>query len=163
MLVRTHRNGDVPVISRLFYDTIHHVNSRDYTREQIDAWAPEVPEDSFWKERFKRYHVYVAEEDGRIVGFTELDSAGHIDCFFVHHEWQRRGIGSRLMEHVVTSAAKKQISRLFAEVSITAAPFFVNSEFVVVRENEVIRRRVKLKQFVMERWLRTQSRRRVLG
>lgn len=163
MLVRTHRNGDIPLISRLFYDTIHEVNSRDYTREQVDAWAPEVPEDSFWKERFKKYHVYVAEEGERIVGFTELDPTGHIDCFFVHHEWQRRGVGSRLMEHIVASAARKQISRLFAEVSLTAAPFFINRSFVVLRENEVVRRRVRLKQLAMERWLRAKSEPHVLG
>ena len=151
MLVRTHRNSDVPGISRLYYDTIHLINSRDYTREQIDAWAPAVPDDSFWKERFKKYHVYVAEEDERVVGFTELNSTGHIDCFFVHHEWQRRGVGARLMERVVATAGREQMPRLFAEVSITAVPFFQDRGFVVVRENEVTRRNVKLKQFVMER------------
>jgi len=151
MLVRTHRNGDVPGISRLYYDTIHLINSRDYTREQIDAWAPAVPDDSFWKERFKKYHVYVAEEDERIVGFTELDSAGHINCFFVHHEWQRRGVGARLMERVVATAGREQMPRLFAEVSITAVPFFRDRGFVVIRENEATRGNVKLKQFVMER------------
>ena len=153
MLIRFHRNSDIPDIARLFYDTIHRVNSNDYTREQIDAWAPAVPEVSFWKERAKRYRVYVAEEDDRIVGFTELESTGHIDCFFVHHEWQRRGVGSRLLERVVATARRERIPRLFAEVSITAAPFFRNRGFVVVRENEATRRNVKLKQFAMERWL----------
>ncbi len=153
MLVRTHRNGDVSGISRLYYDTIHLINSHDYTREQIDAWAPAVPDVSFWKERFKKYHVYVAEEDEHIVGFTELDTTGHIDCFFVHHEWQRRGVGARLMERVVATAGREQMPRLFAEASITAVPFFRDRGFVVVRENEATRRNVKLKQFVMERWL----------
>lgn len=153
MLIRSHRNGDVPGISRLYYDTIHLINSRDYTSEQVDAWAPVVPDVSFWKERLKKYRVYVAEEDECIVGFTELDTTGHIDCFFVHHQWQRRGIGTRLMERVVATAGKEQMPRLFAEVSITAAPFFRERGFVVVRENETIRRDVKLKQFAMERWL----------
>ncbi len=155
MLVRTHRNGDIPGISRLYYDTIHLINSHDYTREQIDAWAPAVPDVSFWKERFKKYHVYVAEENEHIVGFTELDTTGHIDCFFVHHEWQRCGVGARMMGRVVTTAGKKQMQRLSAEVSITAVPFFRDQGFVVVREKEVIRANVKLNQFTMERWLTT--------
>ncbi len=57
------------------------------------------------------------------------------------------------MERIVASAGKQQIVRLFAEVSITAESFFLNQNFVVVREYETTRRRVKLKQFVMERWL----------
>ena len=153
MLVRTHRNGDIPGISRLYYDTIHLINGHDYTREQVDAWAPAVPDASFWKERFKKYHVYVAEEDGQIVGFTELDTMGHIDCFFVHHEWQRRGVGARLMDRLMATADREKMLRLFAEVSITAVPFFKDRGFVIVRENETIRRNVKLKQFTMERWL----------
>ncbi len=155
MLVRTHRNSDIPGISRLYYETIHHINSHDYTREQIDAWAPAVPESAFWKERFKKYHVYVAEEDRHVVGFTELDTTGHIDCFFVHYEWQRRGVGTRLMDRLMATADREKMLRLFAEVSITAVPFFRDCGFVVIRENEAIRRNVKLKQFAMERWLMT--------
>jgi putative acetyltransferase len=112
-----------------------------------------VPAESFWKERFKKYSVYVAEEDKRIVGFTELDSTGHIDCFFVHHEWQRRGVGTRMLQRIVASAGRQEIRRLFAEVSITAVPFFLEKGFVIVRENEAVRRDVKLKQFAMETWL----------
>ena len=153
MLVRTHRNGDIPDISRLYYDTIHRINSNDYTREQVDAWAPEIPDVDFWRKRFRKYHVYVAEEDARIVGFTELDPNGHIDCFFVHHAWQRRGIGTRLMERVVETAVRDSIARLFAEVSITAEPFFRGHGFAVTRENEIVRRGVPLRQYLMERWL----------
>lgn len=153
MRVRPHRIGDIPDISRLYYDTIHHINSHDYTREQLDAWAPAVPDASFWNERFKRYRVYVAEEDACIVGFTELDSTGHIDCFFVHHEWQRRGVGTRLMDRVVQTSGRAGTPRLFAEVSITAMPFFQRQGFAVIRENEAIRKNVRLKQFAMERWL----------
>lgn len=153
MLVRTHRNGDIPGISRLYYDTIHLINRHDYTREQVDAWAPVIPDVSFWKERFKRYHVYVAEEDGQIVGFAELDTTGHIDCFFVHHERQRRGVGAGLMDRLMATAGREKMLRLFAEVSITAVPFFKDRGFVIVRENEAIRQNVKLKQFSMERWL----------
>ncbi len=155
MLVRTHRNSDLPGISRLYYDTIHHINSHDYTREQVEAWAPAVPDVTFWKERFKKYHVYVAEEDRYVVGFTELDTMGHIDCFFVHYEWQRRGVGTRLMDRLMATAEREKMLRLFAEVSITAVPFFRDRGFAVVRENETIRRNVKLKQFAMERWLMT--------
>jgi GNAT superfamily N-acetyltransferase len=153
MLVRTHRVGDIPGISRLYYDTIHHVNFHDYSREQVDAWAPAVPDVDFWKERFKKYRVYVAEADRHVVGFTELASTGHIDCFFVHYEWQRRGVGSRLMDRLIATAGKEKMLRLFAEVSITAVPFFRDREFVVLRETETVRRNVKLKQFAMERWL----------
>ena len=123
-------------------------------RKKAEEVTEEVVEEPVFSEEVCEEGPYnVAEEGGCIVGFTELDTTGHIDCFFVHHQWQRRGIGTRLMERVVATAGKEQMPRLFAEVSITAAPFFREQGFVVVKENETIRRDVKLKQFSMERWL----------
>jgi putative acetyltransferase len=55
----------------------------------------------------------------------------------------------------MATADREKMLRLFAEVSITAVPFFRDRGFVVVRESETIRRNVKLKQFAMERWLMT--------
>lgn len=153
MLIRTYRRRDIPMISRLFYDTIHRVNRGDYTREQVDAWAPSVPEDEFWRERFKRYFVYVAEQDSRVVGFAELESTGHIDCFFVHYQWQRRGVGTRLMKRVAATAGRKHMPRLFAEVSVTAKPFFLERGFRVVRKKSAVREGVALEQYDMEKWL----------
>ena len=153
MLIRTYRKRDIPHISRLYYDTIHRVNCFDYTREQVEAWAPSVPSVDFWQERFNKYFVYVAEHDAQIVGFTELGMNGHIDCFFVHHEWQRRGVGTRLMKRVEKTAANKRVPRLFAEVSVTARPFFLVRGFCVIREKTAVRSGVSLEQFDMEKWL----------
>lgn len=153
MRIRTYRKRDIPMISRLYYDTIHRINCTDYTREQIQAWAPTVPSDDFWQERFNRYVVYVAEQASRIVGFTELESTGHIDCFFVHHQWQRRGVGTSLMNRVEATAERRCVPRLFAEVSVTAKPFFLGRGFHVVRKKSAMRGGVALDQYVMEKWL----------
>lgn len=42
--VRPYVKRDAPEIARLFYETVHVVNRRDYTPAQLDAWAPEVPD-----------------------------------------------------------------------------------------------------------------------
>ena len=44
------------------------------------------------------------------------------------------------MERVVETAGRSGIPRLFAEVSITARPFFRRHGFLVVREQEALRR-----------------------
>ncbi len=45
MLIRKHKQSDIPSISRLYYDTIHLVNRWDYTEEQLNAWAPRIYDD----------------------------------------------------------------------------------------------------------------------
>ena len=39
MELRLYRSEDCPALAQLFYDTVHTVNARDYTPEQLDAWA----------------------------------------------------------------------------------------------------------------------------
>lgn len=153
MLVRYYQPSDVGQIIRLFFDTIHQINSRDYTPEQIAAWAPTVPDETQWAERYHTRIVFVAEADSVIVGFAELEPTGHIDCFYCHHAYQGRGVGKRLVQRLEQEARSLGLKRLFAEVSITARPFFEHMGFQVLHENSVVRNKVVLTNFSMEKWL----------
>ncbi len=100
MRIRLVRRPDIPQIARLYHETVHRVNARDYSPEQIRAWAPRVYPDAFWQRRFQHYEVFVGEDGGAVVGFVELGRAGEIDCFYVHHRHQHLGIGAALMARV---------------------------------------------------------------
>ena len=39
MHIRPYRSSDCPALAELFYQTVHAVNARDYSPEQLDAWA----------------------------------------------------------------------------------------------------------------------------
>jgi putative acetyltransferase len=151
MNIREHKPADIPAISRLYYNTVRLINSRDYGAEQILAWAPHIEPDSFWEERFRNYTVFVAEDAGEIAGFTEFEATGHIDCFYVHHLWQRRGVGSRLLERIETLARQNTVRALYADVSVTARPFFERMGFLVTREQTKHYRGYLFRQFVMEK------------
>ncbi|MFA0070915.1 GNAT family N-acetyltransferase, partial [Vibrio breoganii] len=89
--------------------------------------------------------------DGCVVGYTDLQPSGLIDHFFCHHEYQGKGVGKALMEHVFTVGHVRGVSRYFSEVSITARPFYEHFGFKVVNEQEVEMRGVKLTNYVMEK------------
>lgn len=40
MLIREYLPSDCMEITELFYNTVHIVNSKDYTKEQVNVWAP---------------------------------------------------------------------------------------------------------------------------
>ena len=41
MVLRKYATADCGELVRLFYETVHTINVADYTKEQLDAWAPE--------------------------------------------------------------------------------------------------------------------------
>lgn len=151
--LRRFRPEDTPVLIALFRDTVRRVNSRDYTPEQVRAWAPDEVDPVRWAVLADRYTL-VAEADGLIVGFTDLESDGHIDRFFVHADFQGQGVGRMMLAELVAEAMRLCVCRLYAEVSVTARPFFERHGFAVVAEQEVTVRGVKMTNFRMERLLR---------
>ena len=154
MRIRRVRRADIPQIARRYYETVHRVNARDCSPQQIRAWAPRVYTDAFWLRRFRRYRVLVAEDEGVAVGFVELGRTGEIDCFYVHHAHQYRGIGAALMAQAEHEALAHGNTRLLADVSITAEPFFRRVGFRVARRQIKIYRNRAFKQSVMEKRLR---------
>ncbi len=153
MVIRDIQASDLAEVARLFYETVHHINAQDYSPEQLKAWAPEIYDQAYWQERFQQYQVYIAEEQGQVVGFAEFEPTGHIDCFYVHHQWQRCGVGSQLITQIEADARKQNLARLFADVSITARPFFEHHGFSVEREQERLYRDVLFQQFLMSKQL----------
>jgi len=149
--VRCYQDGDAKHIASIYYNTVHTVNAKDYTEEQLNAWAPYHDNYAAWQEKCAKLNPFVATIDGTIVGFAEFEPNGHIDCFYVHHEFQGAGVGAALMREIEMEAREKLLPRIYAEVSITAKPFFVSKGFQVIKQQTVQIRDIELTNFFMEK------------
>jgi putative acetyltransferase len=150
--VRNYRPEDVQALANIYYNTIHRVNIQHYTKEQVDEWAPTSSlETEGWAKKFSRTKPIVAVVEDEIVGFAEFESNGHIDCFFCHHDWIGKGVGSALMKEILQRAKNNPIHHIFSEVSITARQFFEKNGFKVVAEHISVRNGIERKGFKMER------------
>jgi putative acetyltransferase len=152
--IRDYRLEDAEALRDIFYNTIHKVNIKDYTQAQVDVWAPEEKyKIEIWEKRFSKTNPIVGIVDGKIVGFAEFENNGHIDCFYIHHGWIGKRIGSALMDEIFYRAKKNNIKRIFVEASITAKPFFEKKGFVVLSEQTIIRKGIELTNYKMEKFL----------
>jgi putative acetyltransferase len=153
-IVRDYREDDAGPICRLFYETVRSVNLRDYSPEQVRAWAPEVPDPVAWHGRMSGRHTLVAEGDDGLAGFLELEDDGHLDMLYCRRDRVGRGVGSRLYAAAEERARTLGLDGISTEASITARPFFERHGFRVVRRNVVVRDGVELVNFSMEKTLR---------
>ncbi|MCW8313484.1 GNAT family N-acetyltransferase [Sphingobacterium sp. InxBP1] len=148
MKIRRYQPSDLQQISQLFYDTVHTVNARDYSPEQLDAWASGQLDLAAWNSSFLAHHTLVAIIDEQIAGFGDMTDVGYLDRLFVHKDYQGQGIATALcdaLEHAVDTP------RFTTHASITAKPFFESRGYRVVKEQQVIRRGVRLTNYVMEK------------
>ena len=142
MRVREFEIEDAPALFRVFHSAIHLIASRDYSVEQINAWAPNQIDGDLWRQRMLGIRPFVVCDGDEIVGYADLQDSGYIDHFFVSGHHPRRGIGSMLMERIHDAAEARGLTQLTSDVSRTAEPFYRRYGFVVVERKEPVVRGV---------------------
>ena len=145
MEIRMYQPADCAVIAELFYRTVHTVNARDYTPQQLDAWADGKPDLEGWNRSFLSHHSLVAVEQGEIVGFGDIDATGYLDRLYVHRDHQRKGIAAALCDELERAVQ----GPVETHASITARGFFEHRGYRVIRRQQVERHGVLLTNFVM--------------
>ena len=148
MQLRAYQPADCAEMAELFYQTVHCVNARDYTAEQLNVWATGKVDLQAWNRSFLVHKTIVAVEDGRIVGFGDIDDTGYLDRLYVHKDHQGQGIASALCDRLEGFADGM---RLTVHASITAKPFFGCRGYRVVRAQTVVLDGVPLTNYAMEK------------
>ncbi|HEV2701448.1 MAG TPA: GNAT family N-acetyltransferase [Steroidobacteraceae bacterium] len=130
--IRRYEQGEEAALFRIFHSAVHLVACRDYTTEQIEAWAPSELDPFVWESRVRDINPFVAEQNGELVGYADVQESGYIDHFYVSGSHTLRGIGSRLMRRLFVEAETLGALTLTSDVSRTAQPFFEKFGFLVV-------------------------------
>lgn len=153
MLIRDFRIGDEPVLASVMFSSVHELARKDYSPAQVEAWAPEQYDEDQWAARMRAIHPFVAEVDGCVVGYADLQVTGYIDHFFVAGTRSRRGVGTALMQHIHLAAQKRHIVELWSDVSLTAESFFARHGFIVEARQSVSLRGVTMPNSRMRKQL----------
>lgn len=145
MFIREYRSSDCEELAGLFYNTVHTVNAKDYTKEQLDVWATGQVDLKMWDRSFQEHFSIVAVEDDTIVGFGDMDQTGYLDRLYVHSEYQGKGIDTAICDRLEAAVQGNVVTH----ASITARPFFEKRGYKVVKEQQVERQGILLTNFVM--------------
>lgn len=152
MEIRGFVERDLHAILDLFYETVHTVNKKDYSPEQLTAWAsPSEREQRHheWLSTLRSHFTLVADENNKVIGFIDLRSDGLLDRLYVHKDYQRKGIASTLLNGVVQHAKQLGLSEIKTEASITAKPFFKKHGFREINKQQIEKNGVIMTNFLM--------------
>lgn len=145
MLIREYQSSDCDKMAELFYNTVHTINAKDYSKEQLDVWATGQIDLKNWDQSFQEHYSVVAVNDGIIVGFGDIDRKGYLDRLFVHTDYQRKGIASDICNCLEQAVQ----GNIVTHASITARPFFERRGYKVVKEQQVERQGIFLTNYVL--------------
>ena len=146
--LRPYQPEDCTALLRLFYETVHSVNLGDYTAAQCNVWATGQEDADRWNRSLSEHTTIVAEWNGVLAGFGDMDTSGYLDRLYVSKDHQRLGIATAICD-----ALERQIAAPVYQThaSITAKPFFIQRGYCTIREQQVERQGIYLTNYVMEK------------
>ena len=147
MKIRKYQPSDCKSLADLFYQTVHTVNAKDYTKEQLQVWATGQVDLENWDQSLQEHFSVVAVENENILGFGDIDKTGYLDRLYVHKDYQRKGIATAICNQLEQAVR----GRIMTHASITARPFFEKRGYQVIKEQQVERQGIFLTNFVMEK------------
>lgn len=154
MIFRDATVSDAAAWAEIFHAAVHQIACRDYSPEQRRAWSPQPPPlDRVRAHLTDGRSVLVAELDGTVCGFIELERDGHIGCFYCHPQVSGRGVGLALYQRLEDMAQEWRLPGLHVEASETARRFFERQGFEVTTRRDFLRNGVAMHNYAMRKRL----------
>lgn len=147
--IRQAVRSDIIDVTKIFYETIQTVNSKDYPQDEIDDWSSWHTDIEKWNVTIVEQYFIVAILDNKIVGFGSLAKDGYLDLMFVHKDYQRQGIASQLLIVLERKAIGQENREIYSDVSVTAKKFFEHHGFLIQQEQLKKSRDKELKNYRM--------------
>lgn len=153
LIIRKGLQNDISELQKLFVETITTICIADYNKQQIEAWISSVKNNQRWHEIIIQQFVLIAQRKNKILGFVTLDNKNHVDFLYIHKDYQRQGIASKLYAKIEDEAKQLKQSELTANVSKTARAFFEKNGFKVLKKQKVNINGIKLTNYKMTKSL----------
>ena len=153
MKIREYQNKDLNTVIELFYNSVHSNCKKDYTTEQLEAWAPRDMDVYRFETSLEKNHTLVIEDNSEIIAFGDMGDTGYLDRLYVREDYLGKGLGKILLERFEKYARNLGVRYVTTAASITSLNFFKKMGYVVIREEAVERRGVRLKRIFMEKEL----------
>lgn len=129
-------HNELQEIKKLFYDTVTKICKKDYTAEQIKAWASAADDEAKWADKIIKQYFLVAKADDKVIGFASLENDNYLDYLYVHKDFQRKGVAQKLLSLLEKKAEINRNDKIICDVSITAKPFFEQNGYKVIKEQK---------------------------
>ena len=132
--IRVAQPEDADAIVQLQLISIKTLCVQDYSSEQLQALLKSKSRHRYWEET-----IFVAEIGKTIVGFAALQKYNHlITAMFVHPQYIRQKIGTKLLLHIEQIAITKKTKKLLVYSSLTAKKFYTRNGFNTVGKYNIL-------------------------
>ncbi|NER00993.1 MAG: GNAT family N-acetyltransferase [Cyanothece sp. SIO2G6] len=154
MHIRLASEADVLALADLFQQTVLRRGAEHYTPEQVRAWAAFGTDLQKFRPFILDATTFVAVDSTdatKILGFAGIAEDGHVTSSYVRHNCIHQGVGSAMMQTLLSYAQNHDMQRLYAEASLFSLGLFKKFGFQLYDIEIVERHGVSFERYLVER------------
>lgn len=153
--IRPYASRDASAIAALFRRSVRAIGPRDYTAEQVAAWASAAPSPARIEAlaRDGRTMLVAVDAADRPLAFGDLEPDGHIRFLYCAPEAAGSGVAAMLCAALERDARARGVTRLHAAASEAARRFFLRVGFRVVSRRDFAVAGVPIHNYAVEKVL----------
>ena len=120
----------IPRLLDLFGQSVRRLAPAHYSPEQVEQWARGAHHPGL-ASQLREHHGWVIEQDDVPLGFATLSDDGHLSLLYVSADHPRQGLGTLLLERVLTPASQMGLGSLTTEASAFSLALFLRHGFLL--------------------------------
>ncbi|WP_140985852.1 GNAT family N-acetyltransferase [Asticcacaulis tiandongensis] len=152
MHIRPYQSSDAEGLSAIYDRAVRVTGPRSYSPAQVTAWTALAPDAARLEALMTNRWRFVAVTTEPIA-FIDLEMDGHIDLFYAAPEVTGTGIGKQLYQRTEAFALTQGLTRLYAEASEVALPFFTRQGFTCLHRRDFEVGGVAIHNYAVEKQL----------
>lgn len=135
--IRTAGRADAPAIYLLHKESFFTLCATHYPLELLQRWFSSKTVEGYYP-ALDQGEMFVCERAGVVVGFGHA-IPGEVAGIFVHPDFVRQGIGSRLLDHAIQCARPDPAAPIKLYATLNAEDFYARRGFCAVARYAVSR------------------------
>lgn len=120
----------IPRLLDLFEQSVRRLGPAHYSPEQVEQWARGAHHPGL-ASQLREHHGWVIEQDDVPLGFATLSDDGHLSLLYVSADHPRQGLGTLLLERVLSAASQMGLGSLTTEASAFSLALFLRHGFLL--------------------------------
>ena len=134
-------------LKKIYFDSILKIDESIYSREQKLAWASQAWDNMNFERTIIEGKGWLINERENTIAFIIRFPRNRIALFYCKGNYQRLGLGSKLLEKIEEEARKEGLTFLITEASLISFKLFIKSNWKIIRKEKII-----IKNIIFERY-----------
>ena len=138
-------------LKKVYFDSIQSLDKKIYSERQKRAWSSQAWDNPNFDKSILKGKGWLLSEEGIIIAFATRYPNNRIALFYCKGEFQRKGIGSKLLHKLEDEAKKEGLESLTTEASLISFELFLKNGWEIIRKEKVTINNIFFERYKMSK------------